>query len=406
MALKTLELRNKIDTAKAEQVRAAEKLAEIRQRRDTLAEQVRTATEEEVEPLTIQADEITKEIEEAEKKESTIKAEVELLERELAELEQAQPSSDPKPEERKLDKMENIELRNTKKYIDAYANYIKTNDDTEVRSLLTENVEGGALPVPAIVMDYVKTAWEREEIMSLVRKTYLKGNVKQGFEISATGAVVHTEGAAAPAEETLTLGIVTMVPRSIKKWITVSDEAMDLSGADFLRYIYDELTYQIAKKAADMTVEAIANAPTVSTATAAGQDAITAAPALGTVADALGHLSDEAANPVIIMNKGTWAAFKAIQYNANYAADPFEGLKVVFNNSLPAYSAASAGNVYMIVGDLGHGAQANFPSGQEIAFTFDPYSLSEKDLVKIVGRMYVGLGVVAPKAFTNVKKPS
>lgn len=406
MALKTLELRNKIDTAKAEQVRAAEKLAEIRQRRDTLAEQVRTATEADVEPLTIQADEITKEIEEAEKKESTIKAEVELLERELAELEQAQPSSDPKPEERKLDKMENIELRNTQKYIDAYANYIKTNDDTEVRSLLTENVEGGTLPVPAIVMDYVKTAWDNENIMSLVRKTYLKGNVKQGFEISATGAVEHIEGTAAPDEERVVHGIVEMIPTSLKKWVTISDERLDLSGEDFLRYIYDEVTHQIAKAAADKLVTAIATSPEASSPTAAGQDAITAAPALGTVAEAIGHLSDEAANPVVIMNKATWATFKAVQYAANYPVDPFEGLKVVFNNSLPAYSAASAGNVYMIVGDLGHGAQANFPAGQEIKFKFDDLSLAEKDLVKIVGRMYVGLGVVAPKAFTNVKKPS
>lgn len=406
MALKTLELRAKIDAKKAEQKKAADKLAEVEQRRDKLAEKVRNATEAEIEPLTVDADEITKKIAAAEAEASTIQDEVAQLERDLAEREAEQPSNEKNPTERKISKMENIEIRNSKKYIEAFANYIKTNDDTEVRSLLTENVTGGTVPVPGIVVDFVKTAWNREEVMSRVRKTYLKGNIKQGFEISATGALVHVEGAEAPAEETLVLGIVTMVPQSIKKWITISDEALELSGEDFLRYIYDELTYQIAKKAADLLITAIASAPQTSTATRAGQDAITKAPALDTVAEALGHLSDEAANPVVIMNKATWSAFKAIQYAANFATDPFEGLPVVFNNSLPAYSAAEAGAVYMVVGDLGHGAQANFPAGEEIRFKYDDLSLAEKDLVKIVGRMFVGLGVVAPNAFTLVKKPA
>jgi hypothetical protein len=37
--------------------------------------------------------------------------------------------------------------------------------------------------------------------------------------------------------------------------------------------------------------------------------------------------------------------------------------------------------------------------------TVDELSLAEKDLVKIVGRQYVGMGVVAPKAFVKIAKP-
>lgn len=242
--------------------------------------------------------------------------------------------------------------------------------------------------------------------MSKVRKTYLKGNVKVGFEISATGAVVHTEGAAAPDEETLTLGIVTMTPSNIKKWITISDEALDLNGEAFLQYIYDELTYQIAKKAADILVGLIANSPAVSTATAPAQAVVKAGIAQDTIVTAIGNLSDEAANPVVIMNKATYAAFKAAQYNGNFDADIFEGLDVVFNNSLPVYSAASEDDVYAIVGDLGYGAQANLPNGDTISFVYDGLSLAESDLVKIVGREYIGLGVVAVNAFCNITKPA
>lgn len=328
------------------------------------------------------------------------------LEREIGELEnelEAIENSDPnQKEERKVEKKMNI--RSTKEYTEAFAKYVKTGKDTEVRALLTENVSGGTVPVPEFIEARVRTAWDKEGIMALVKKTYLRGNIKVGFEISATGAVVHTEGSAAPTEETLTLGIVSMVPETIKKWITISDEVLDLGSEEFLSYIYDELTYQIAKKAADELVSAIASSPSVSSATAPGQDQLTAAPALGTVASAVAHLSDEASNPVIIMNKLTYAEFKAAQYAANFAADPFEGLTVLFNNSLPAYTAATNSQVWMIVGDLSVGAQANFPNGYDIVFKFDDLSLAEKDLVKIVGREFVALNVVAPRAFCNVIK--
>lgn len=308
-------------------------------------------------------------------------------------------------EERKENqKMENIEIRNTKQYIDAFAEYIKSEDDTECRSLLTENVSGD-VPVPEFVYDVVKTAWENEEIMSLVRHTYIKGNLKVGFEISATDAVVHTEGDGAVDEEELVLGTVTLVPASIKKWISISDEVMDMRGEEFLRYIYDELTHRIAKKAADALLAIIAASPTTSTSTAPAVPAIdVAAIAIDTIATAIGNLSDEASNPVIVMNKLTWSAFKSVQYANGFSVDPFEGLKVVFNDSLKDFATASDGDVFAIVGDFGHGAIANFPNGDDIKFRFDENSLAEYDLVKIIGRKYVALGVVAPNAFVNLKK--
>ena len=300
--------------------------------------------------------------------------------------------------------MENIEVRNSKEYIDAFAEYLKSGEDKECRALLTENVSG-RVPVPELVYDIVKTAWEKEGIMSLVKKSYLKGNLKVGFEMSSSDAIIHTEGQNAGSEETLVLGIVELVPASIKKWITVSDEAIDMRGEEFIRYIYDELTYRIAKKAADQLVATIIAAPAANTQTSPGVPVVTASSiALGTIASAIANLSDEAANPVVIMNKQTLAAFKTAQYAASYPVDPFEGCPVVFNNSMTAFSAASTGDTYAIVGDLGQGALANFPNGDEITIKMDELSLAEKDLVKFVGREYVGIGIVAPGAFVKVVK--
>lgn len=299
------------------------------------------------------------------------------------------------------------EYRNSAEYINAFAEYIKTGKDEEVRSLLTTNVgEAGTVAVPDFVYDEVKTAWDRNEIMNLVRRVEVQGNLKVQFEISGTDAVIHDEGSGAVSEETLTLGIVTLVPKSIKKWISISDEAMDLRGQAFLSYIYRELTHKIIKKAADELVGKIAALDTTATATAPSAAAVKAAPAVGTVATALGQLSDEAENPVIIINKATWSVFKAAQYANGFSVDPFEGLPVRFNNSLPAYSSASENDVYMIVGDLGYGALANFPNGDAVEFKFDELTKKKEDLVEVLGRMYGVAEPVACKAFTLVKKPA
>ena len=305
-------------------------------------------------------------------------------------------------------KMTNSEIVKSAEYRDAFKSYILTGKDTECRALLTENVDTGVVPVPELVYDIVKNAWEKEGIMALVKKVYLKGNLKVGFEISADGAVVHTEGAAAPTEEKLVLGVVEIVPASIKKWISISDEVLDMDSGAFLRYVYDELTYQIAKKAADTLIAKIEACGTASTNTPAVNVAVpnvaVSAIALDTIAQAIAQLSDQAANPVIVMNKATFAAFKAVQAAGSYGYDPFEGLPVVFNNTITAFSAATTGVTFAIVGDFAEGAIANFPNGEEITIKYDDLSLAEKDLVKLVGRQYVGLDVIGPKSFVKISK--
>ena len=304
-------------------------------------------------------------------------------------------------EEKKMPTID--EIRNSAEYINAYAEYIKSEDPTECRALLSENATNGTIAVPELVYDIVKTAWAREGIMSRVRKAYIKGNLKVGFEISGTDAQTHNEGAAV-SEETLVLGTVNLIPQSIKKWISISDEAMDLRGEAFLRYIYDELAYRIAKKAADILVADIMACGTVSTTTCPAVAKIAATATLGTVAEAVANLSDEASDPVIMMNKLTWGTFKALQAAGNYGYDPFEGLPVVFNNTITAYDAATTGVAYMIVGDLDQGALANFPAGEEINFKYDDMTLATNDLVRVIGREFVAVKVVAPNAFVKVTK--
>lgn len=336
-----------------------------------------------------------------------IVAEIEKAEAAIAEEKRAMEDVIAKKKTTEIEgkEVKQMEIRNTKEYIDAFAEYIRTGNDAECRALTSTNdTTNGTVPVPDFVYDIVKTAWEREGIMSRVRKSYLKGNLKVSFEISGSDAAVHAEGAAAVSEETLVLGIVTLTAQSIKKWVSVSDEIIDNSET-FLMYIYDELAYRIAKKAADQVVAGIEACGTVSTTTSVAvpkYKATTAA--LGDIAQAMALLSDEAANPVVIMNKATWGTYKALQAGGNFGYDPFEGLEVVFNNSVTAYGAATSGVTYAIVGDLDHGALANFPNGEEIEFKYDELTDMTKDMVRVLGREYVGIGIVAPNAFVKITK--
>lgn len=321
-----------------------------------------------------------------------------------------------KPIERKEDfKMEEKELRNSKEYIEAYAEYVKTGEEKELRALITTGGyatgNSATVEVPDLVYDIVKTAWDREDLMRRVRTLAVKGNLKVQFEVSAGDASIHQEGNSAVSEESLVLGVVTLTPKSIKKWISISDEVVDLRGEAFLRYIYDELTYRIAKKCADQLVSIIKQLPSSLSANEDGvydtvsANKITTAPAVGTIAEAIANLSDEARNYTIVMNKLTYANFKAVQYANGFNVDPFEGIDVVFNNSLPAYDSADAAAVYAIVGDFDHGAMATYPNGDDITIKFDDITDMTKDLVRILGRRFVGLNAVADKAFTLIAKP-
>ena len=393
---------------KKELINSANSLEELEERKAQIEEEENKVEEEVKEEVTEEPAEEVKEEITPEEERSLLKDTQNVESRNAENLEL-------RSIERKEKMEEKVEVRNSKEYIEAFANYIKTGEDKEVRALITTGGyatgNSATVEVPDMVYDIVKTAWEREDLMARVRNISVKGNLKVQFEVSGGAAVIHQEGNSAVTEESLVLGVVTLTPVSIKKWISLSDEVVDMRGEEFLRYIYDELTYRIAKKCADTLIGKIAALPASLTANSDGvydevsANKITKAPALGLIAEAIANLSDETRDITVVINKLTYANFKAAQYAAGYPVDPFEGATVVFNNSLPAYDSASATNVYAIVGDFNHGALANYPSGEGISMKFDDTTLMTSDLVRILGRRYVAVEPVADKSFTLIAKP-
>lgn len=357
---------------------------------------------------------LTAEVEQLEKRKAEIEKEVEERKKEAEEaLKNGKTVEEVGKDERKTMNIE--EIRKSNDYAKAYADWVVSGykNDKELRKILTANADSENIgendttyPVPVMLENKIQTAWERDEIMSRVAPRYLKGNLKIGFEISGTDAVVHAEGAEAPAEEKLVLGSVEIKADSVKKWLYVTTEQYEMGGEEFMDYIYDEIAYRIVKKLAGIAIEAIKNSPATSSANAPAVPVLTQALGAGTIATAEGLLTSEATDLVAIMSRATESALKALVISSgNNVGDVFDGLTVLHTDALPDYASATANQSYMLVGDM-KSIMANFPNGRDIKFIFDDKSKAEEDLVKVVGRVLAGVGYVAPKRFVQVKKPA
>lgn len=310
-------------------------------------------------------------------------------------------------ESRKDNTMTFEEFRNSKAYVDAFANYIKTGKDEECRALIKEyrmpasgdtpspatfmtiNAPDGNVPVPAFVENRVKTAWDRDEIFSRITKTFVKGNLKVAVETEADPAVIHAEGTDAPNMEQVTLTVINLVPSTIKKWVAFSTEVLAMGSEEFLMYVYDEITYRIIQKAAEVALNAILNNTNALNGLPVNAPATPASIIL-----AIANLNPEARDLVFIASAQTIANIRIAALNASYAYDPFQGLT-------PIAAPASIIGDKAIVGDLS-GVQANLPEGANVRFVLDEYSLAEKDLIKLVGRLYAAIDVVGLHMFVVI----
>lgn len=299
-------------------------------------------------------------------------------------------NEDPATNERKQSKMENKEIRNSKEYIDAFANYIRTGNDAECRALLSD-AASGTVPIPEFVSGIVAERVRESRILSRVRKVNAPGVLKTGFEINAPVATLHAEGGAAVDEEALTLGIVTMNPASFKKWVSFSDELMENSES-FIEYIYDEITRGIIKAEEKAVIDAILAAP--QTATAARPAVAKTGSAAGAITDfvnARALLSGAAEDLVVIVSPAAYATYRGLQMGANYGVDPFDGREVIVSD----YATVP------IIGDL-YGVTLNRPNGDEIQFKLDETTLMTSDIVRLLGRQAASVAVTGNLYFAKV----
>ena len=354
---------------------------------EALGEETRKLIEEEGQ-LEAQLEELRKAAEEAEETRNAV----------------AQGAGETKEEFKEETKMDIREIRSSAEYCEAYKKYIITGDDKECRSLLTTIVSGD-VPVPELVDGIIKHAWESNAFLSKITKTAFRGILKVPFEKSADPAYVHTEGTTGLTEEDLQLGIVALTPANIKKWIKISDEAVAMGGEAFVQYIYNELAQRIMEKLVSECVAKINAAGTSHGDTAIGIPKLTEAPSVTVIQDAADQTSEEATDICVVLNPLSIKEFRAANAAGYFGIDPFEGVTLIKCSALPAYSTASANAMYGIVGDL-KAVQANYPEGEGIVTKWDDLTYAEDDMVKVIARQYVGVGVTAPGRLVKLCKPA
>lgn len=353
-------------------------MADLEKRSLEIAEETKTADSETLDALNAELDAI-------EERKKTIKAEAaEQRAKMAAVIEGEGKVIDENQEERKT--MDNKEIRKSAEYLDAWVENLKGRASEEQRTLLTTNAEeNGTIAVPTYVEDRIQTAWESNEIVRRAKKSYFKGNLKVGYEASAEGAVVHAEGDEAISEENLVITFVELIPQTYKKMVKYSTEVLDMKGEAFVDYIVDEIEHQMAKTIGDATlaVAVAASSPLKQTFTAAGASLTTA-----DIVGAEGMLAGDA-NPVLITTRAIAAAVKAAVLGAGYGYDPFDGMDVVY------VDAAALGANLGVVVDLS-AWQINFPNGDDVKFIFDEFTEAPADIVRVIGRVMAGIGIVAP----------
>lgn len=310
-----------------------------------------------------------------------------------------------------------VDKYDTPEYRKAWRNAVMSGSDKEVRALLTENATDGTVPVPTYVSSRVETAWERLSILNEVTLANYKGILAVPYEISADAANFHEEGAAAPAEENLTLGKILLSPIMLKKWIRVSDEVMALTDEAFMDYVVDEIIYQINLLLENSVVSRNATDGVVGITNAALTESVEATLDFNAINVGIAELL-EVGEPVVIMNRKTFYSnimgltdlqnrpiFQIATDNAGRARHYINGARVLFTNGLAAYDDAENGAAWAIVGDL-KAYKLNLPAGRIPTVLFDPYTQAEADMNKFVGRLLAAGNVVRPKALAKLVKPA
>ena len=308
-------------------------------------------------------------------------------------------------------------------YRDAWIDYIKSGNETVVRAMTTglTGLGNGGVVIPTEIADRIETEFRRGgAIARLCRSTSAQAYLTIPYEKSATGADWHEENTDALPQEEIEFDVVSIVAQHIKKWILVTDELEAMDNDKFIDYLIPEIMDKILVAQDDAIIGRSGTKGIIGITKATfGVERVPVSDfnfATGFSAMAvLDYGREERAT--VVMNRKTY--FNTVMQLKDTTGQPiyhilndatgkpqyfYGGMPVEFSSALPEYTdTLASGTEFMIVGDF-IGYQLNYPKGSSVEIIRDALSLAEKDLVKYVGKLFVGGNVIRPKAFAVVTK--
>lgn len=352
-----------------------------------------------------------------------MKKEYDSLDGKIAELEETRDKF--KEQEERMSLMENVknvevkktDYRSTPEYADVWKRYVLTDDDREIRAFTTAvsadtGVSNGGVLVPTIMQQYVETAWESNEILNRVSISNIAGYFAVPLEVEADPAQWHTENGDPVTEEDVVLADIMLKPKMIKKFISWTDELEAMTSDEFMRYIRDEVVYRVLRLLASAIISGtldasgngvlgIINDTYNASTNVKGAQVVKGALTFNSVNKAIATLSTFD-NLAVAMHQATFfdsimgmtdlqgrPIFQIATDNAGKPRYFVNGIPVIFDNDLPAYSTAALTDdtAYAVVGNF-RGYKLNLPEGRNVITLLDPYTLATADKKRLVARIF------------------
>lgn len=299
---------------------------------------------------------------------------------------------------------ENITGR--KDFLEAYAKAVR-GDATDYNKFVSTADDSAGLLIPTELQNHIERAVkDYGTLLNHANVTSIKSMLKIPIEVTATEAKFYDEGAEVD-EEVITLAEILIDPKSVKKYITWTNEIEVMSAVDLMAYLATEFIEKIiiaieremlfglseTKGMYGVVTEAKSNAGKgTSRVKPLEVDAINFK--LGFTIPAL----IRGRETKYFMNKSTYYGHIAPMvndngtplYGTNVNGQPlFNGTPVEFLDELVSFDEAVEGDA-VIIAQAKDTYRVNAPKGLAPQFVRDPYTGLRKGTVGLMGEVFVG----------------
>ena len=313
----------------------------------------------------------------------------------------------------------------TRQYELAYAHYIRSGDDLEVRNLINsqDRPNAGIFVPKTLVARIEDELMSGGMIMSLCDNVSVKGITEYPVVDSKTDPEQHNElGGLEKTQKEIAFSSVDMEAQFIAETLTTTKKFETDSLEVFWEWLMRELPDAV-KRVVDRHIlfggqgsnDGIHGILTNT------NDRFVATLAVhvlnfNTANVARAMLSDTASNVTFLMHPSTFfnsymgltgadghPIFQIMTQNIGQPVYSMGGYNVLTTDKLPAYEAAAPGQAYMVAGDF-RAMLLNFPDGMSPKITRDPYTQMKKNLIDYLSEIYVGGNITRLGCFVKLTK--
>jgi len=315
-------------------------------------------------------------------------------------------------------------LYSSKRYELAWANYIRSGNEAEVRQLISTVDSGtGKIVVPTTLVNRIESRLRTGgRLVRLCRVENIKGLTEHPVSVSTTDPNWHDETGTQKGEKTITIASIEIDPQFVAETLATTKKFEADSIEAFWGWLFTELPDALLRKIDREILYGLATGVNGIRGILTNANSLFVVHVTGVLMDfnianiGVSALDDGTEdNTTVVMNRRTF--FDNIRglrgddghpiwtSSSNEEKPKFflGGFPVVFNSSLPAYDDADEGDVFMVVGDF-NAMLLNFPEGMSPKLIRDELTRKKENVVEYLSEIYVGGNITRPGCFAVLEK--